>query len=265
MSAGGLSFALDSYAPGARFLNVTASARGGRLLLSGAYRSPAGLLPVLLFSAGVPWLEEEARAPTACWLRGLARRYRDPGLEAAAGAACEGGRSLMSGGVDLLKGNAPPPADSGGDATWTVNTTAHPSFVAMLFVGAAETVYRQVLPLRWTEASTVRWQSSWQGRPCHTVVYPNGQPVCIACFNTKPDNAVFVFSANWFTTFQCRWVCKPGFAGPGCEVEVDLAVYVLGTLTAALLVAGLVVGALERRRLVVADDNKKDDAAHKAV
>jgi len=261
MSAG---FALDSYAPGARFVNVTASARGGRLLLSGAYRSPAGLLPVLLFSAGVPWLEEEEAAAgvtTACWLRGLARRYRDPDLEAAAGSACDGGRSLSGGGVDLLKGNAPPPADAG-DATWTVNTTAHPSFVAMLFVGA-ETVYRQVLPLRWTEASTVRWQSSWQGRPCHTVVYPNGQPVCIACFNTKPDNAVFVFSANWFTTFQCRWVCKPGFAGPGCEVEVDLAVYVSGTLTAALLVAGLVVGALERRRLVVADDSK--NAAHKAV
>ena len=258
---------MDSYAPGARFLNVTATARGDRLLLSGAYRSPGGLLPVLLFSAGVPWvLQEEDTAAaarnetsTACWLRDLARRYRDPGLEDAAGSACTDGRALS--GVDLLKGNAPPPlADAAGDTMWTVNTTAHPSFVAMLFVGPS-CVYRQVLPLQWTETSTVRWQSSWQGRPCHPVVYPNGQPVCIACFNAKPDNAVFVFSAKWFTTFQCRWVCKPGFTGPGCEVEVDLAVYVSGTLAAALLVAGLVVTALERRGV------QKDatDVADKAV
>jgi len=137
--------------------------------------------------------------------------------------------------MDLLRGN-----EARSEGTWTVDTLAHPSFVAMLFL-AESTLYHQVLPLRWVETGSVRWLSTWYGQPCHPVLYPNGQQVCIACFNSKPDNAVFVFSANWFTTFQCKWVCRPGYAGPGCEVEMRLAVYVTGTLIAALMVAGMLV------------------------
>jgi hypothetical protein len=232
-------FPVDSYTPGAQFLSVKAYVHGDQLRLSGMYRVPAGLIPVLLFSAGVPW-EEKASWDTACCLWDLARRYRDQDLAAALGPACGDGNLS---GMDLLKGN--PPGE-----IWTVDTVAHPSFVAMLFVGESH-VHHQVLPLQWVETSTVRWRSSWHGRPCHPVVYPDGQPVCIACFNAKPDNAVFVFSANWFTTFQCRWVCQPGFTGPNCEVAVELAVYVAGTLVAALLLGGLVMCTLERGRGVL--------------
>ena len=243
---------VDSNIPGAWFLNVTGSVHGDRLRLSGAYLSPAGLIPVLLFSAGVPWEEKGVAWDTACCLWDLAQRYQDSDLATALGPTCSAGNLS---GMDLLKGNPP-----GEAASWTVDTAVRPSFVAMLFVGTSH-VYHQVLPLQWANTSTVRWLSAWQGRPCHPVVYPNGQPVCIACFNAKPDNAVFVFSANWFSTFQCRWMCRPGFTGPNCELEVDMAVYVSGTLVAALLLAGLVVCALERKGM------QKDttDVADKAV
>ena len=95
---------------------------------------------------------------------------------------------------------------------------------------------------------STHWQSSWYGQECHQVTYPNGQQVCIACLNSKPSNAVYVFSANWFTTFQCSWVCKPGFTGPNCEITVDLAIYITCSLMAALLLGGMIVCVLEERR-----------------
>ena len=241
------SFPVDSYAPGAQFLNVTASIYNDRLRLSGTYRSPAGLIPVLLFSVGVPW--EAPCVLHMCCLWDVARRYRDNDLAVALGPTCVPDANLSR--IDLLKGSE---KGDTADSVWTVDTLIHPSFVAMLFVtqampgGGAFYMYHQVLPLQWIETSNVRWRSTWYGQPCHTVLYPNGQQVCIACFNTKPDNAVFVFSANWFTTFQCKWVCRPGFTGPNCEVEVNLAIYVAGTLVAALFIAGMVICMLEEER-----------------
>ena len=212
-------FPLDAYTAGARFQNVTASVApdGERLRLSGRYGAPGGLVPVLLFSMGVQWTEQSAlyAQDGGCCLWEMARRYENAELAAALGPTCV--KNVT--GMDLLKGN-----QATSDGTWTVDTRAHPSFVAMLFV-AESTLYHQVLPLQWTQAGS-------------------------ACFNAKPDNAVFVFSANWFTTFQCKWVCRTGFAGPGCEVEVNLAVYVTGTLIAALCVAGMLVCMLEETRRV---------------
>ena len=233
-----MSFPLDSYTPGAQFLNVTASTENDRLHLTGVYHA-SDLIPVLLFSVGVPWVEPCVRH--VCCLWDVARRYQDHALLSALGPTCN--QDVNLGQLDLMKGNA-------AGTQWSVDTMMHPSFVAMLFLSAAPAfyMYYQILPLQWIETSTVRWQSSWYGQPCHQVLYPSGQQVCIACFNTKPDNAVFVFSANWFSTFQCKWVCKPGFTGPNCEVEVNMAVYVTGTLTVALILAGMVACIIEGRR-----------------
>jgi hypothetical protein len=94
-------------------------------------------------------------------------------------------------------------------------------------------------------------------------MYPNNQQVCIACFNSKPENAVFVFSANWFSTFQCDWRCKPGFVGPNCEITVNVAVYVAGCLMATLLLSGMIVCVLgeRRRRKQAMDEDHADGAA----
>ena len=238
-------FPLDSNTRGARFLNLTAEVREDHLRLSGQFQAQ-DLLPILLFSVGTQWIEPCVKH--VCCLWDIAERYKDHDLMSALGPTCNENVDLSA--LDLLKGN---PAHGG---QWAVDTMIHPSFVAMLFVTLAPVfyMYYEILPMQWTDGASVHWQSSWYGQPCHQVMYPNNQPVCIACLNSKPENAVFVFSANWFSTFHCDWRCRPGFVGPNCEITVDLAVYVTGSLLAALLVAGMVVCVLGRRRQAPMDD-----------
>jgi hypothetical protein len=247
-------FPLDSNTRGARFLNLTADISGNRIRLSGQFQAQ-DLLPILLFSVGTQWIEPCVKH--VCCLWDIAERYKDHDLLSALGPTCN--ENVNLGALDLLKGSP-----AGGAQQWKVDTMIHPTFVAMLFVTLAPVfyIYYEILPMRWVDGASVHWLSSWYGQPCHQVMYPNNQPVCIACFNSKPENAVFVFSANWFSTFHCDWRCKPGFVGPNCEITLDLAVYVAGSVLAALLVAGMVVCVLGRRRQGA---KEADDSPHEIV
>jgi hypothetical protein len=249
-------FPLDSNTRGVRFLNLTADIAGNRIRLSGQFQAQ-DLLPILLFSVGTQWIEPCVKH--VCCLWDIAERYKDHDLLSALGPTCN--ENVNLGALDLLKGSP-----AGGAQQWKVDTMIHPTFVAMLFVTLAPVfyIYYEILPMRWVDGASVHWQSSWYGQPCHQVMYPNNQPVCIACFNSKPENAVFVFSANWFSTFHCDWRCKPGFVGPNCETTLDIVVYVTGSILAALLVAGMVVCVLGKRR----QDAKEagvDDSPHEIV
>lgn len=233
-----MNFPVDSNTPGAHFSNLTAIILNDHIQLKGQYTA-SGLIPVILFSVGIPWIEPCTKH--LCCLWDVAERYKDHDLQTALGPTCNENANIT--GLDLMKGN------DNGITEWGVRTMVHPSFVAMLFLSLVPTfyMYYEVMPMQWIDTTSVHWKSSWYGQPCHTVLYPNGQHVCITCFNSKPDNAIFVFTANWFTTFQCQWVCKPGYMGPNCEITVDLAVYVTGSVVAVLCLAGLVIFALRRR------------------
>jgi hypothetical protein len=224
-----MAFPLDSFTRGARFLNVTASVAEDHIELVGAYEAP-GLIPALLFSVGVPWVEPCVKH--VCCLWDVAERYRDHDLQTALGPTCDEGVDLRK--VDLMKRSSP-------GSRWKVDTMIHPSFVAMLFVSPGPVFYMtyEVLPLIWPGASSIAWKSSWYGQPCHKVLYPNGQTVCIACSNAKPDHSRFVFSANWFATFQCQWVCESGYVGPNCEVSVDVVIYAVLGAVALLCMLGV--------------------------
>ena len=223
-------FPLDSESHGAHFGNLTASMRGDRLHLEGAYQG-GGLLPVLLFSTGVPWVEPCVKH--ICCLWDVAERYRDHELLSALGPTCNENTNLTA--LDLMKGA------SKGPGQWAVETMIHPGFVAMLFlcVVPAFYMYYEILPIQWVDTASAHWHASWYGKPCHNVLYPDGRQVCIACLNAKPDAAVFVFGANWFTTFQCPWVCKPGFVGPNCELSVPTALCgsLMGLVSCAAIAA----------------------------
>jgi hypothetical protein len=120
-------------------------------------------------------------------------------------------------GVNLMKGNA---LRTG---RWDVRTTIQPSFVAMLFICLQPFyIWHSIIPLQWAPLS-VQWNAVWYGEPCHNVEY-EGRTVCVHCANRKPANADYVFTANWFKSFNCDWVCRTGYKGPNCEIDVVLAV-----------------------------------------
>ena len=112
----------------------------------------------------------------------------------------------------------------------------HPSFVAMLFLclGPVFCLHHEIVPVEW-EAGSVRWSSAWYGQPCHEVQPPDGRSLCIYCANEKPASARFVFTPDWFQTFQCRWECPAGLMGPGCGLSS-------AGVAGALCVAGMLVG-----------------------
>ena len=206
---------LDSDSRSPRFYNVSAHVDvSGRIHLNGAYDA-SDLIPVLLFSVGVPWVEPCLRH--VCCLWDVLDRYRDHALMDVLGSPCDEHVNLTS--KDLTRGNGQT------KGRWDVNTMIHPSFVAMLFLclNPVFYMYYEIVPVEW-EAGSVHWSSSWYGQPCHQVTYTDGRKLCIYCANEKPDNARFVFTPNWFQTFQCKWECLPGFMGPGCELSTGLVV-----------------------------------------
>ena len=89
----------DSTTRGAHFLNATARMYEDRLRFTGTFDA-AELLPVLLFSVGVPWVEP--CVANVCCLWEMALRYKDNDLLMAIGDSCNEnlnftGRRLMKG------------------------------------------------------------------------------------------------------------------------------------------------------------------------
>ena len=197
--------------------------------MNGVYDS-SDLIPVLLFSVGVPWVEPCLRH--VCCLWDVLERYRDHALMDALGSPCDEHVNLTT--KDLTRGNGRT------NGQWEVDTMIHPSFVVMLFLclGPVFYMYYEIVPVEW-ESGSVRWSSAWYGQPCHQVTYTDGRKLCIYCMNEKPDNARFMFTPNWFQTFQCKWECLPGFMGPGCELSTGL-VASIGAGAMGLLCVGFV-------------------------
>lgn len=249
--------AFDSITHGAHLFNVTARVQGDRLRFTGTFDS-AELLPVLIFSAGVPWVEPCVR--DVCCLWDVAQRYKDEDLMMALGPSC-GSANLTA--RQLMKGSGRT-AVGGGVEQWDLTTLNHPNFVAMLFLCITPVfyMYYEVVPVQWVERDSVVWSTSWYGDVCHTVVYPDGREICIHCANAKPPNSLYVFSPEWFQTFECKWVCVTGYTGPGCEMSLDVVIYAVGAVFAVLCVAGVAIVAVYGRGLRRLGNVKLVDEKH---
>ena len=239
----------DSTTRGAHFLNVTARVQDGNLKFTGLYDA-AELLPVLLFSVGVPWIEPCVQ--NVCCLWEVASRYRDNDLLTALGSVnCN--EHLNFTGLRLMKGSNVESVDNGSSTLqrWDLTTRIHPNFVIMLFLCLSPVfyMYYEVVPVQWIKRRSVTWNSAWYGDLCHTVTYPDGREVCIHCSNPKPQHSAYVFSAEWFQTFECRWICDPGYTGPNCEVAVDTALYAAGGMFVVMCVSGILLVAMYGRNL----------------
>ena len=207
---------LDASTPGAQFLNVSAAADGDYIHLTGFYEASAGIYPAVVFSVGnAPWVVDSC-VRNVCCLWEIALALRDSDMIKSLGAPyCD--EHLNVSGVNLMKGNV---LDTG---RWDVRTTIQPSFVAMLFICLQPLyIWHSIIPLQWSPLS-VQWNAAWYGEPCFNVEY-EGRTVCVHCANRKPANADYVFTANWFKSFNCDWVCRTGYKGPNCEIDVVLAV-----------------------------------------
>jgi hypothetical protein len=245
-----MQFPVDSSTSGVHFYNVTARFDSDQIMFSGMYNS-AELIPVLLFSMGVQWVEPCVKH--VCCLWDIATRYRDHDLMEALGPTCSDRVDLKT--KDLMKGNVSP------STQWSVRTMIHPTFIAMLFVCMSPTfyIYHEIVPIKWLD-NNVRWNAAWYGQPCHKVKYPDGRDVCIYCANAKPANAEYAFTADWFRTFTCPWTCNRGYVGPNCEVSTDIIMYgsmgvILASSVGGLLAFGLMKGSrtVARKEVVKAD------------
>jgi hypothetical protein len=247
-------FIPDSITRGAHLYNVTARMQDDRLRFTGSFDA-AELLPILIFSVGVPWVKP--CVDSVCCLWDVAMRYKDDDLIAAIGKTCDKGMNFS--GKELMKGSEMRADVTGGTIDqWDLTTRVHPNFVVMLFMCLSPMfyMYYEIVPIQWIERKTVKWSASWYGEQCHTVIYPDGKEVCIHCSNSKPAHSTYVFSADWFQTFECRWQCKPGYAGPSCEVAIDVAVYASGGVFLILCIAGIVYGITNKHGIILRRSSK---------
>jgi hypothetical protein len=247
------SFIADSITRGAHFFNATARVEDDRLRFTGTYDA-AELLPILLFSVGMPWVEPCVE--NVCCLWEVVNRYKDNDLLSAIGGSCNENMNFT--GKKLMKGSLV--TDGGGPLKrWDLTTKIHPNFIVMLFLCLSPVfyMYYEMVPIQWIERKSVVWSSSWYGDLCHTVTYPDGREVCIHCSNRKPQHSAYVFSADWFQTFECKWICESGYTGPNCEVAVDTALYAAGGMFAVMCVSGIMLVAIYGRSLGVMRGGKK--------
>ena len=239
----------DSTTRGAHLYNVTARMQDDRLRFTGSFDA-AELLPVLIFSVGVPWIKP--CVDSVCCMWDMAMRYKDDDLIASIGRTCD--RLMNFTGKDLMKGSEVTSNPDSTVAQWDLKTRVHPNFVVMLFLCLAPVfyMYYEIVPIQWVERKTVMWSASWYGEQCHTVTYPDGREICIHCANSKPSHSTYIFSADWFQNFECRWKCEPGYTGSNCEVSIDMAVYAAGGVMVVLCVVGAVLAMTNRHRCMVA-------------
>ena len=241
-----MAFQPDSVTRGAHLYNVTARIQDDRLRFTGTFDS-AELLPVLLFSVGVPWVKP--CIDSVCCLWDMAVRYKDDDLLNAIGKTCDKGVNLTS--KELMKGSDIAPLKATTIKQWDLVTRIHPNYVIMLFLCLTPMfyMYYEVVPIQWIERSSVVWSASWYGEPCNTVMYPDGREICIHCSNSKPAHSNYIFSADWFQTFECKWACESGYTGPNCEVAIFTALYACGGVFAVVCVAGMVLASMNRHTL----------------
>ena len=247
-TAAALLFQPDSTTRGAHLYNVTARIQDDRLRFTGSFDA-AELLPVLLFSVGVPWIKPCVDSVCCVWEAAV--RYKDDDLLRAIGGKCDRGMNLTE--KELMKGSEVALVSAASTIKqWDLVTRIHPNYVIMLFVCLAPMfyMYYEVVPIQWVERNSITWSASWYGEQCHTVAYPDGREVCIHCANSKPAHSAYVFSADWFQTFECRWVCEAGYTGLNCEVAVYTALYACGGAFIVLCIAGVVLATLNRHSLV---------------
>ena len=250
-----VSFIPDSITRGVHLYNVTARVQDDRLRFVGSFDA-AELLPVLIFSVGIPWVKP--CVDNVCCLWEVAMRYRDDDLIAAIGKKCDQwmnftGKELMKGSEERLDGNI---------KQWDLTTRIHPNFVIMLFLCLSPIfyMYYEIVPIQWVERKSVMWSAAWYGERCHTVIYPDGREVCIHCSNAKPLHSTYIFSADWFQSFECKWQCDLGYAGSDCEVKIDTAVYASGGVFLALCIAGILYG-IRKRQLTIPRASSKTVSA----
>ena len=150
---------------------------------------------------------------------------------------------------NLMKGSEVSALPKSTIQQWDLISRVHPNYVVMLFLCLAPVfyMYYEVVPIQWVEKTSVAWSASWYGEPCHMVMYPDGREVCIHCSNSKPQHSTYIFSADWFQTFECRWQCHSGYTGSNCEVSIDTAIYASGGVFIVLCVAGVVLAATNRK------------------
>ena len=241
------SMVADSITRGAHLFNVTARVYEDRLRFTGTFDA-AELLPVLLFSVGVPWVEPCVK--NVCCLWEIGNRYKDNDLLSAIGERCDEHMNLTD--RRLMKGSTITSSASAPELKqWDLTTRIHPNFVIMLFVCLAPVfyMYYETVPVQWIERGSVTWSAAWYGDLCHTVTYPDGREICIHCSNPKPPHSTYVFSANWFQTFECKWVCDAGYTGPNCEVALDTALYAGGSMFVVMCISGVMLVAMYGRNL----------------
>jgi hypothetical protein len=244
-----IQFFPDSVTRGAHFFNATARVQDDRLRFTGVFDA-AELVPVLLFSVGVPWVEPCVK--NMCCLWEVVNRYKDNDLLSALGDSCDENMNFT--GKRLMKGSTVVTTTSQQGGTlqqWDLTTRIHPNFIVMLFLclTPAFYMYYEVVPVQWIERHSVTWSSAWYGDRCHTVTYPDGREVCIHCSNPKPQHSAYVFSSDWFQTFECKWICDAGYTGPNCEVAVDTAIYAAGGMFVVMCISGIMLVAMYGRNL----------------
>ena len=238
----------DLVTRGAHLFNVTARTQDDRLRFTRSFDA-AELLPVLIFSVGIPWIK--LCVDSVCCLWDVATRYQDDDLIAAIGKTCN--QQMNFTGVELMKGSAVTTGKETNIAQWDLTTRVHPNFVIMLFLCLSPVfyMYYEVVPIQWVERKSVTWSASWYGEPCHTMIYPDGREICIHCSNSKPAHSTYVFSADWFRTFECKWTCNSGYTGPNCEVDINVTLYACGGVFIVLCIAGVALFMTNRSRLIV--------------
>ena len=223
---------LDSNTRTPRFYNASVDVDpAGSIMITGNYDA-ADLIPVILFSIGVPWTHP-ACVTHVCCLWDLANHYKDHALTQQLGPTCNEEVNLTS--KDLMQGNQPRKSVG----SWGVKTMVHPTFVIMLFLCTSPFfIFYETVPIQWP-SSAITWRSAWYGNKCHEVVYTDGKTICIYCVNQKPENSAYIFNTDWLQTFQCSWTCNSGYAGPNCEINIQTTLSLGGSAVGLVCVGWL--------------------------
>lgn len=245
---------IEYYTPSVSLYNVKGSQlKNGSLLFYGEFINNPSIIPVLLVSDTIPYAPETRMCThNVCCLWDAAKYYNDAHWLRVLDPLCGRDQSKNTNNTNnrntgiitqLAKGTVQSNTASSYSSTQLI-LDYKPALLRFVFIDLSPVfnIKYETVTFTWTQQvnSTLRMQ--WRGPQCVDVLF-NEKMMCIWCMNTKPENSVFVYTAQWMTTYQCDWQCIPGhfLMGDSCTAENAILIpVVLGTgLIGVILLAAL--------------------------
>ena len=206
---------IDGMASPIGLTSIVARTNGSHYSMDGRFSS-SNTVPIMLWpDQKKDWINHCENARDLCCLRDIVKDYRNDVLKSLQGESC-----LLSLPKELVT-NSMPNVKLIQSGKFDAIIPSSTEFVALLFVSFNPFFILDAYQgFKMVVDGVVESNIVIAHNPCYSVVVPGTlASVCMHCNNPLPSNAKFIWTANWYLSYQCNWQCNSEYVKNGVVCE----------------------------------------------